>query len=130
MIKEINGKNEKVYNYYYDDMGGYFFGYGNYKRNKRDIRNYIEYKNKVYKLIENINGFYNKALIYENIEDEKEQFLLSYNTIVSIKKDNQIEIFGYYSKTTANHINYFINKYGLKSLCKKEIENTNILYIN
>jgi hypothetical protein len=37
-------------------------------------------------------------------------------------------LYGYYSQTTAKHINYFLKKFGFKSLNKKEIENTKILY--
>ena len=119
---------EKICVYGWDNLGGYFGGYGEFKRNKRDIVEKIKYNGSIYKLIENIDGFYNKALIYQNMEYNNEYFLLSYETVVAEYNGEYIELFGYYSQTTAKHINYFLQKFGFAAMCKKEIENTSKLY--
>jgi len=64
-------------------------------------------------------SFYNKATL---VVDSKETKLKSYDTIVAIKKDNSIKVNGYYSKTTAIHINEFLRQNGLQSLNKKQME--------
>lgn len=48
--------------------------------------------------------------------------LQSYNTIVAVKEGNNIKVNGYYSKTTAIHINEFLMQQGAKKLSKKEME--------
>ena len=48
--------------------------------------------------------------------------LKSYSTIVAVKENNTIKVRGYYSKTTAIHINEFLRQNGAKSLSKKEME--------
>ena len=48
--------------------------------------------------------------------------LKSYNTIVAVKEDNKIKVKGWYSRTTAIHINEFLLQNGAKSLSKKEME--------
>ena len=48
--------------------------------------------------------------------------LKSYNTIVAVKENNTIKVRGYYSKTTAIHINEFLRQNGANSLSKKEME--------
>ncbi len=75
----------------------------------------------------NLKGFYNKALIYQNNYNSYNYILVSYNTIVAEIKDDKFIVYGYYSQTTARHINAFLNYFGLKLLSKKEIldiENT------
>jgi hypothetical protein len=64
-------------------------------------------------------SFYNKATL---VVEGKETKLKSYDTIVAIKKDNSIKVNGYYSKTTAIHINEFLRQNGLQSLNKKQME--------
>ena len=46
----------------------------------------------------------------------------SYSTIVAVKEDNKIKVKGWYSKTTAIHINEFLRQNGASSLSKKEME--------
>lgn len=55
--------------------------------------------------------------------------LQSYSKIVAIKNTTErtIEIKGYYSGTTARHINEFLMQNGLDKLSKKEIEAKPIL---
>ena len=48
--------------------------------------------------------------------------LQSYHTIVAVKENNKITVKGYYSKTTAIHINEFLQQNGAKPLIKKEME--------
>ena len=48
--------------------------------------------------------------------------LKSYSTIVAVKEDNKIKVKGWYSKTTAIHINEFLRQNGASSLSKKEME--------
>ncbi len=48
--------------------------------------------------------------------------LKSYSTIVAVKENNTIKVRGYYSKTTAIHINEFLKQNGASSLSKKEME--------
>lgn len=48
--------------------------------------------------------------------------LKSYGTTVAVKENNTIKVRGWYSKTTAIHINEFLQQNGAKSLSKKEME--------
>ena len=48
--------------------------------------------------------------------------LKSYSTIVAVKEENKIKVKGWYSKTTAIHINEFLRQNGVSSLTKKEME--------
>ena len=68
-------------------------------------------------------SYYGKALVI----DEKDVLKLqSYTTIVAYldKKLNQLHIYGWYSMTTAKHINDFAKMCGYcKGLSKKEIYN-------
>ena len=63
--------------------------------------------------------FYGKANV---IVDGGQTKLKSYNTIVAVKENNTIKVRGYYSKTTAIHINEFLLQNGCKKLNKKEME--------
>ena len=100
--------------------------WGTFKRNKRDIIEEFENDGNKYILTKNFNGYYNKALMYQNENNLNNYILVSYNTIVAeINKDKFI-IYGYYSQTTNKHIDAFLNWFGLKGMWKKEIiENSN-----
>ena len=63
--------------------------------------------------------FYGKANV---ITEGGQTKLKSYSTIVAVKEDNKIKVKGWYSKTTAIHINEFLKQNGAKSLTKKEME--------
>jgi len=63
--------------------------------------------------------FYGKANVIVEGEQTK---LKSYHTIVAVKEENKIKVKGWYSKTTAIHINEFLKQNGAKSLTKKEME--------
>ena len=53
--------------------------------------------------------------------------LKSYSTIVAVKEGNKIKVKGWYSKTTAIHINEFLRQSGASSLSKKEMEQEPII---
>lgn len=119
-IKDIN-----FVDYQFDSLGGQwiytpYMDY--YKRNKRDVKKYIKFNGRYFELFEILPGYYNKAIIYKEIEKEN-YFLLSYETIVAEYKDEKMILYGYYSQTTAKHINTFLHINGYKSMSKKEIEN-------
>lgn len=67
-------------------------------------------------------SFYNKMKVEQNKNVSQ---LFSYTTHVASynKKDNKLTINGYYSATTARHLNAFLEFHGLNSMTKKEIEN-------
>lgn len=73
-------------------------------------------------------SFYHKAKVYRN--NEGSIFLMSYSTIVAEIKDEaitidghrQAKVFGWYSMTTARHINEFLQQHGFSKLSKKEME--------
>jgi hypothetical protein len=64
-------------------------------------------------------SFYKKANV---IVEGGQTKLKSYSTIVAVKEGNKIKVNGYYSKTTAIHINEFLRQNGASSLNKKEME--------
>lgn len=51
--------------------------------------------------------------------------LMSYDTEVATynHKENKMTVHGYYSATTARHINAFLDYYGFDTCSKKELEN-------
>lgn len=55
------------------------------------------------------------------ITEGGETKLKSYNTIVAVKKENKIFVKGWYSKTTAIHINEFLQQQGAKKLNKAQM---------
>ena len=63
--------------------------------------------------------FYRKANV---IVEGGQTKLKSYSTIVAVKENNTIKVKGWYSKTTAIHINEFLRQNGASSLSKKEME--------
>lgn len=72
---------------------------------------------------------FTKKLVY--IATASGEILLeSYNTIVASIKDEIVEpdpnkrvkVNGWYSRTTARHINDFLYQYGFKTMNKKEME--------
>lgn len=118
-------KDLKFTDYQFENLGGQwtytpYMDY--YKRNKKDIKKYLKYDGRLFELYENIECYYNKALIYKEIEKEN-YILLSYETVVCEYINNKMIIYGYYSRTTSNHINMFLRMHGYESMSKKEIEN-------
>jgi hypothetical protein len=81
---------------------------------------------KIFQLTPN-NGrksFYGKCQV---IEENGISKLQSYETIVAEYNHNTniMKVFGYYSPTTARHINAFLEYYGFDTCSKKELENYN-----
>lgn len=69
-------------------------------------------------------SFYGKAIVTEL--DNGHKVLISYNTnVCELDKNNNIVEIGYYSQTTARHVNEFLQQNGYKKMTKKEIENYN-----
>ncbi len=68
--------------------------------------------------------FYGKANV---IVEGGQTKLKSYSTIVAVKEGNKVKVKGWYSKTTAIHINEFLRQNGASSLSKKEMEQEPII---
>lgn len=71
-------------------------------------------------------SFYNKAEIYKKYDEIQKAnmlYLKSYDTIVAvINLDTNVPcVFGYYSQTTARHINEFLLQNGFNKMSKKEM---------
>lgn len=69
-------------------------------------------------------SFYGKALIVKN---DNVSELMSYNTVVASynHKTNKMVVKGWYSSTTARHINSFLVLFGFDTCNKKELESYN-----
>lgn len=73
-------------------------------------------------------SFYGKAKVYS--DDKGHLLLMSYSTIVAEITDSiasedgkpSVKVNGWYSQTTARHINDFLYQYGFKTMSKKEME--------
>lgn len=67
-------------------------------------------------------NFYKKAYIKREGMISK---LQSYNTVVAEynHSTNKMSVFGWYSQTTARHINAFLEYFGFDTCTKKELEN-------
>lgn len=74
-------------------------------------------------------SFYGKAQVIENGRTIK---LQSYDTIVAVfsKKKQSVKVNGYYSPTTARHINEFLYQNNFDKLTKKEMEKQPVLTLN
>ena len=64
-------------------------------------------------------SFYDKAKVHE-LEDGT-KVLTSYGTHVAEIKDGKLSVFGWYSVTTARHINEFAVQNGFPKMTKKEM---------
>lgn len=97
------------------------YGYLKKGITKKDIDKKIYFNNETLDLVKIMPYFYNKAVIYEN---ENYIALMSYATIVSYidKRNNTLKVNGYYSSTTAKHIQSFAYMYGFNVGGKKELE--------
>ena len=79
-------------------------------------------------------SFYGKAKVYK--DDKGHLLLQSYSTIVAEITDGMAtedgrptaKVNGYYSQTTARHINEFLYQHDFPTLRKKEMESDNIYY--
>lgn len=73
-------------------------------------------------------SFYKKANVYR--DDEGNLLLMSYTTIVAEITDAmatedgkpKLKVNGWYSNTTARHINEFAQQHGFNKMSKKEME--------
>jgi len=64
-------------------------------------------------------SFYGKANIIEYTNGDKD--LISYTTKVASIINNKLTVFGYYSPTTARHINEFLLQQGYNKMSKAEM---------
>lgn len=72
-------------------------------------------------------SFYKKAKVYR--DDKGHLLLMSYSTIVAIITDGiatpdgkpTVKVNGWYSQTTARHINDFLQQHGFDAMSKKEM---------
>ena len=65
-------------------------------------------------------SFYGKARIVEHENGDKD--LISYTTTVASIKNNILYVYGWFSQTTARHINEFLLQNGFDPMTKKEME--------
>lgn len=65
-------------------------------------------------------SFYGKAKIVEHKNGDKD--LISYTTTVASIKNNILYVYGWFSNTTARHINEFLKQNGFDPMTKKEME--------
>ena len=88
----------------------------------------LEYLYELKPQFDSAKSFYHKANIYRN--DKGSIFLMSYETIVAEIKDaivtdtgeKQAIVYGWYSNTTARHINEFLQQYGFNKMSKERME--------
>ena len=88
----------------------------------------MEYLYELQPQYDNAKSFYHKANVYR--DNKGSIFLMSYSTIVAEIKDQiatdtgekQAIIHGWYSMTTARHINEFLQQNGFNKMSKKEME--------
>lgn len=119
----------KLTNYVTRDFGGDYYSNGwckLFKRNKRDITKEITIDGTTFILKEAFG--YNKALVYVDKNDQLHEILVSYTTIVVEKTSEKIEIGGWYSRTTAQHINTYLYPITRKGYCKKDLEKEPTIY--
>lgn len=95
--------------------------------NKSDISKYEIWRNEKYDLYDVPTEHYNKTSIYFRRNGDYGDYILkSYETIVAEYYKGQLYVYGWYSMTTARHINTFLNMMGFDSMNKKQMEE----YIN
>ena len=72
-------------------------------------------------------SFYKKAVV-ETTDDGKEIYLSSYGTLVATINTSMevVTVNGWYSQTTARHINEFLAQYGFPTLNKKQMNNPDL----
>ena len=103
---------------------------------KMDNR-YLEFMAKLEPQYDGAKSFYHKAKVYR--DDKGSIYLQSYDTIVAQIKDpaitgtkkSQVIINGWYSRTTARHINEFLLQYTNcdRKLSKKDIEGGETIWL-
>lgn len=84
--------------------------------NVKEYGNFVGYLQSIY---DRRKDFYKKAIIkeYNSII-----YLQSYNTIVAKIESGKAVVNGWYSSTTARHINEFLLQNGFEKMSKKEME--------
>ena len=88
----------------------------------------MEFRYEVQPQYDSRKSVYGKAKVYK--DDKGHLLLQSYSTIVAEITDGiatedgkpTVKVNGWYSNTTARHINEFLYQYGFKTMTKKEME--------
>lgn len=90
------------------------------------MENNLHFIKKLEPIYDGRKSFYNKANIYR--DDRGQLLLMSYSTIVAkisdpvLTGEKKATVNGWYSCTTARHINEFLRQYGFKAMSKKEMD--------
>ena len=84
-----------------------------------NVKYYGEEQEELQARFDSRNSFYKKA---HTIEYNGALYLQSYDTIVAKIENGKATINGWYSQTTARHINEFLKQNGFKAMTKKEME--------
>lgn len=90
--------------------------------------NNLEFLHELQPKFDRAKSFYKKANVYRN--NQGQILLMSYTTVVAeindaITTDTNkptARVNGWYSNTTARHINEFLQQYGFDKMSKKEME--------
>jgi hypothetical protein len=84
-------------------------------------------KNQLSVIYDSRKSFYGKANVQKNGNITT---LTSYSTVVAQKIGNTITVKGWYSTTTARHINEFLQQNGLDRMSKKEMQSKPVVTLN
>lgn len=84
-----------------------------------NVKMYGKFVEYLYPRFDSRDSFYKKAQI---LEYNGATYLQSYSTIVAKIEDGKAIVNGWYSQTTARHINEFLKQNGFESMTKKQME--------
>lgn len=127
MNKKDMLENIKFTDYQTESLGGQwlytpYMDY--YKRNKRDIKKYIKYDGRYFEMFEILPEYYNKAIIYKELEKEN-YILLSYETILQ-----RFNFEGMSKKEILKNVNVEMEGWKMKAIyINKNKKNEQRLYI-
>ena len=89
------------------------------EKEQYNVKEYGEFIKFLQPMYDSRDSFYKKAKI---LEYNGIRYLQSYNTIVAKIENGEPVINGWYSQTTARHINEFLQQNGFDKMNKKEME--------
>ena len=92
--------------------------YSKYVEGKENDIKFSEEKEELISRYDSRASFYKKAYI---IYYKNNIYLQSYNTVVAMIENDNVHVFGWYSQTTARHINEFLKQFGFNTMTKKEM---------
>lgn len=88
-------------------------------REQANVKEYGEFVDYLQARYDSRASFYKKAIV---LEYNGALYLQSYNTIVAKIENGRAIVNGWYSATTARHINEFLYQNGFDKMSKKEME--------